>query len=181
MNVTAFATSTCDGLPRVPPDIVPAIVNFGANCGPVSLAAVFEVFVIEVMKFFPDFPGRDYVNLADMRHALLASGARFDPVPSGLPVNGIVLVQLHGPWTRPGTPVAAQLRYTHWVGCRNGFVFDLNIGDWLEREEWERSGAMSWMRTVEGCTGFSERSALAITPRKFEFSPFGRVPSRSAH
>ena len=175
----AFKNDQTDELPGLPPDIIQSIQELGATCGPMSLAAVFGTSVVEVMRFFPDFPERDHVTWADMRYALTCSGAEAFAVRTPLPSVGVALVQLEGAWTRPGVPMRAQLRYTHWIGCRNGFVFDLNVGDWLETDEWLTRGAWSWLQNVEGCTGFSIRGAYAITPRRFEFSPYGRVPRRS--
>lgn len=180
MNITAFNSSS-QGLPRVPTDIRQSAKIFGANCGPVSVAALFGTQVIEVMKFFPEFPSRDYATSADMRYALDCCGAKRQVAGPTLPSDGIALIQLLGPWTKPGSPVRNQLRYTHWVACRLGYVFDINIGDWLEEEEWSENGAMSWMSTVTGCSGFAVREAHHIKPQPFEFSPFGRVPLRTAH
>jgi len=180
MKTIAFEPLSADGLPRVPSDIGQSAFVFGANCGPVSVAALLGTQVIEVMKFFPEFPSRDYTTAADMRYALQCCGASHETWGDGLPPDGVALVQLHGPWTKPGSPVRNQLRYTHWVACRAGYVFDLNIGDWLEQSEWMANGAMSWMRSVKNCCGFGLREAHVIKPRRFEFSPFGRVPLRTA-
>ncbi len=180
MNTVAFDNYCADGLPRVPPDIAQCARLLQANCGPVSLAAVLGTTVIEVMKFFPHFPRRDYTTLADMHYALSCISAMSSPSGNDFPSTGMALVQLDGPWTVVGVPVRAQLRYTHWVACRSGFLFDINVGDWIEIDEWTNRGAMSWMKSVRQCTGFHPRAALSITPQRFEFSPFGRVPLRSS-
>lgn len=180
MITIAFKDERIDALPALPPDIVQSIQELGATCGPVSVAGVFGTSVVEVMRFFPGFPDQDWVTWADMRYALDCAGAVCEK-RSVLPHVGVALIQLEGPWTNPGAPERAQLCYTHWIACRNGYVLDLNIGDWLEKDEWFLRGAASWMQSVPKCTGFSLRGALAITPRRFEFSPYGRVPRRSPH
>lgn len=178
MITTAFACDQTDSLPRVPPDVSQCIKLFRASCGPVSLAAVLGTSVLEVMKFFPRFPRVDYTTYADMSYALEMCGADHSKGDSTFPTTGLLLLQLQGRWTRPGVPVPVQLRYTHWIGCRNGFIFDVNVGDWLERHDWISNGAQSWMSGVSGCVGFSVRERITITPKRFEFSPFGRVPTR---
>lgn len=180
MIITAFKSPPADGLPRVPPDIQMAAYKFGANCGPVSLAAVTGTFVYTLMRYFPEFPQRDHTTAADMKYALTHCGALFQEVGKGLPNVGVALIQLEGPWTKPGVPAVASLCYTHWIGCYGDYIFDLNIGDWLERNEWTTSGARSWMQTVPRCENWSVRSGLAITPQPFQFSPYGRVPPRVA-
>lgn len=180
MITIAFKDERIDALPALPPDIVQSIQELGATCGPVSVAGVFGTSVVEVMRFFPGFPDQDWVTWADMRYALDCAGAVCEK-RSVLPHVGVALIQLEGPWTNPSAPERAQLCYTHWIACRNGYVLDLNIGDWLEKDEWFLRGAASWMQSVPKCTGFSLRGALAITPRRFEFSPYGRVPRRSPH
>lgn len=177
MMVTAFQPLERDAIPRVPSDISQSAKLFRANCGPISFAALLGTQVIEVMRFFPQFPDRDYTNEGDMFYALESCGSTHEKW-TGLPESGVALVQLEGPWTGAGVPLPSQLRYTHWIACLSGFVFDLNIGDWLLRTEWETRGAMGWMRAVKNCTGYHVRSAHRVSTERLEFSPFGRVPRR---
>jgi len=179
MITVAFRDERLDTLPALPPDIAQSVQELGATCGPVSLAGVFGTSVVEVMRFFPGFPAQNWVTSGDMRYALDCAGAEWQKCAT-LPAIGVALIQLEGPWTAPGVPVRAQLAHTHWIAARNGYMLDLNIGDWLDVDEWLRRGAASWMRAVRQCSGFSIRGAFAITPRRFEFSPYGRVPRRSA-
>lgn len=178
MNVTAFESLPDDSLPRVPPDIQQSARIFNATCGPISFAAVLGTFVVEVMRYFPEFPQRHHTTAADMVYALQHCGAEFTPVDSTLPHTGVALIQLEGPWTNPGSPVVAQLSYTHWVALRGEYVFDSNLEDWIEREEWLARGGMQWMSTVKDCSGFRVRTGYSILPRRFQFWPYGRVPAR---
>ncbi len=180
MTSTAFKQLPAEGLPQVPPDIAQCEREFRSTCGPVSLAALFGTTVIEVMRFFPEFPQRDYVTQADMMYALHCCGAQpADDLSTTLPADGVALIQITGPWTQPGTPIRAQLRYTHWIACRSGYIFDQNIGDWLESQEWRTRGAPTWMARIPRYAGFAIRAGIPVTPQKFEFSPFGRIPRRS--
>ena len=58
--------------------------------------------------------------------------------PQSLPrlLLGLVRVQWGGPWTKPGVPMAARYRKTHWVAVSGGFVFDVNGDQWLEQSVW---------------------------------------------
>lgn len=178
MNVVAFEISPEDGLPRVPPDILQSARVFNATCGPISFAAVLGTFVCEVMRYFPEFPQRHHTTAGDMVYALKSCGAEFAHVGDQLPHTGIALIQLEGPWTNPGAPIAAQLSYTHWVGVRGDFVFDPNLEDWIERDEWLNRGAAQWMSGVKRCSGFRVRDGYSVVPRPFQFWPYGRVPEK---
>lgn len=178
MNVVAFESLPEDGLPRVPPDILQSERAFNATCGPISFAAVLGTFVIEVMRYFPEFPQRHHTTAADMVYALKNCGAEFTHAGEQLPHTGMALIQMEGPWTKPGVPVPAQLCYTHWIGVRGDYIFDPCLEDWIERDEWLAQGAMQWMSAVKGCSGFRVREAYSVIPRAFQFWPYGRVPSR---
>ena len=178
-TVTAFLPLSLDALPRAPADIAISTRIFGATCGPVALAAVLGTFTCEVMRFFPYFPQRAHTTAADMEYALQCCGARFYREGSLLAETGVTLLQLTGPWTdHPGAARHAQTM-THWVATRSGFLFDVNVGDWLERDEWIGNAASAWVNAVPKATGWRPLVAFALTPQPFRFSPFGRVPVRA--
>lgn len=178
-TVTAFLPSSLDELPRAPADITMSGRIFGATCGPFALAAVLGTFACEVMRFFPYFPQRTHTTVADMEYALQCSGARFYRADALLPETGVTLLQLTGPWTEhPGAVRHAQTM-THWVATRGEFLFDVTMGDWLEREEWISNAANAWVESVPKATGWRPLVAFTLTPQPFQFSPFGRVPARA--
>jgi len=51
---------------------------------------------------------------------------------------GLVRVQWGGDWTRPGVPMKARYRKTHWVAIKGGFIFDVNAAQWLQHEVWDQ-------------------------------------------
>lgn len=90
--------------------------NPWAACGQAALAALLERPLADVRHAFP--PHR-WVNLTQMRAALSTLGAQWTNGSSstweGVPQRGLVLIQFHGPWTRPSAPVSAALKHAHWV------------------------------------------------------------------
>lgn len=178
-TVTAFITSSLDELPRNPPDVAIAARVFGATCGPVALAAVLGTFACEVMRFFPYFPIRTHTGWADMEYALQCCGARYLRQDAVLTDTGLTLLQLTGPWTEHPGAVRHAYTQTHWVATRGTYLYDVNVGDWLEREEWTEHAVQAWIDAVPKATGWRPLRSFALTPQPFHFSPFGRVPMRA--
>lgn len=178
-TVTAFLSTSLDELPRNPPDVAMAARIFGATCGPIALAAVLGTFAAEVMRFFPYFPGRTHTTAADMEYALQCCGARYQRQDDLMPEIGLSLLQLTGPWTEH--PGAARHAYTHmhWVATHGDFLYDVNVGDWIERDEWTSHAVSAWIVTVPKATGWRPLRSFTLTPQPFQFSPFGRVPMRA--
>lgn len=177
-KVTAFDTDPLADLPRLPPDLVTAAKVFGANCGPMALAAVLGTFVCEVMRFFPYFPERTHTTPSDMAYALGACGAGHQRMRKALPTIGVGMIQIEGPWTlHPGAGRHALI-YRHWIACSGRYIYDCNLDDWLERDEWMRAGVFSWLSGIPKATGWHPRVAFELAPHSFQFSPFGRVPLR---
>lgn len=127
-----------------------AFDDWGANCGPGALAAVAGVTLQQAREWIgvEEFAGKRYTNPTMMLKALTCSGLRIQQFMRW-PQHGLVRVQWEGPWMRPGVPMRARYRYTHWVGSHNGgaFVFDINcmsVGGWVPRFEWE-SEVVPWL------------------------------------
>lgn len=120
------------------------------NCGPAALAAVLNLTPAQVRPFMGDFETKGYTNPTLMLECLQRAGARFRQVYRGdkpacvPPIDlGLMRVQWTGPWTKPGVPIAARYRVTHWVGLRNQSkeVFDVNamcVGGWIPYAEWSQ-------------------------------------------
>lgn len=120
------------------------------NCGPSALCAIANRKPLEALAALPQFRQRGYTNPKMMRAGLKAFGMRWAELVSDeetnnlprvatFPSYGLVRVQFAGPWTKPGVPIVARYRHTHWVGVDNWNVFDINAmcaGGWLPVAEW---------------------------------------------
>lgn len=118
--------------------------EWGANCGPGALAAIMHMTLDQIRPHMIGFEGKGYTNPTMMFDALRSIGRpwrRIDPV---WPHHGLVRIQWEGPWTRPGVPMRARYRQTHWVGAaRHGVnvgIFDINaLGNgtgWSSEHDW---------------------------------------------
>src|SRR5438477_13185199 len=83
----------------VPWDIEVARINFGANCGPASFAAVTRREVCRVIGHFPHFERVRWTNLTQMLRAFAEAGYSTEVRRRVLPAPGVALVQWLGPWT----------------------------------------------------------------------------------
>lgn len=129
--------------------------EWGFNCGPGVLCAVTGKTPAELRPHLLNFEKKGYTNASMMALILHGLGVRWKPVfecagareaeSPFYPVPGLVRVQFAGPWTRPGVPVRARYRKTHWIATRGGTrdrpaeVFDINAishGGWRSWEEW---------------------------------------------
>ena len=123
--------------------------EWGANCGPGALAAIMGLTLDEVRPHMGDFERKHYTNPTLMFDALTSVGARFRTL-------GLARIQWEGPWTKPGVPIRARYRHTHWVGSRRATggvgIFDINCmnngSGWVALEAW-RDIAVPWI--LERC------------------------------
>src|SRR5688572_27577824 len=113
-------------------DAIRAHAEWGANCGPVTLAMMTGSTLEAVRPHIPAFEARRYTNPTMMLQALRSLGIRFsDHADLNWPKFGLARIQWEGPWTKPGVPLRARYRYTHWVGANasdrhNVGIFDIN-------------------------------------------------------
>lgn len=118
------------------------------NCGPGALCAVLDMTPDELRPRLLDFESKGYTNPTLMTDVLSGMGVPHRQVyradePRGMPAlsHGLMRVQWGGPWTRPGVPMRARYRQTHWVAMRNAGleVFDINaicVGGWIDFKQW---------------------------------------------
>lgn len=123
--------------------------EWGANCGPGAIAAIIGMTLDELRPFMGDFESKRYTNPTLMFDVLRNIGAHFTYRSGHLGCNnwpsyGLARIQWEGPWTKPGVPMRARYRHTHWIGAAkvNGEtgIFDINcinngtgwvsLGDW---------------------------------------------------
>lgn len=146
--------------------------DWGFNCGPGALCAVTRMKPGEIRPHLGDFEAKGYTNptlMAEILHGLhipflrkYECAVKVDNREPAYPTFGLVRVQWGGPWTRPGVPMRARYRHTHWVAMRmiaattwragsrpmpttprwsDREVFDINamcVGGWLSWNEWSR-------------------------------------------
>lgn len=120
---------------------------WGFNCGPGALCAVLGLTPTELRSDMLDFERKGYTNPTLMAEVLSRFGVshrqtyRRDTGGAKCELAfGLMRVQWAGPWTKPGVPMAARYRQTHWVAVAGDEVFDINamcVGGWIGRTEWE--------------------------------------------
>jgi hypothetical protein len=149
--MTALSPSTsapAGGAPRFTlADAERAHDEWGANCGPGALAAIMGMTLDEVRPHMLGFESKGYTNPTMMFEALGYVGARWQLLKSPVwPNYGLARIQWEGPWTKPGVPIRARYRYTHWVGAQRGYssigIFDINCMNngtgWCSLDDWRR-------------------------------------------
>lgn len=142
--------------PRVPFDVAEADRCYdvwGFNCGPAAICAVTGKSPEEIRAHLGDFESKRYTNPTLMLRALRSMGISHVCTQSQGPTLalewpkwGLVRIQWAGPWTRPGVPIPARYRHTHWVATHIGDpgigrgVFDINAieaGGWIPFWAWK--------------------------------------------
>lgn len=122
-----------------------AAADWGLNCGPGAVAAVFGLTLEELRPHLGDFERKRYTNPTLMWSILNSLGATWRLVKrtKAWPRYGLVRIQWYGPWTEPGVPMRARYRHTHWIGARwtgvDTEIFDINcmsVGGWVSRSVW---------------------------------------------
>lgn len=135
---------------------------WGANCGPGALAGVLGLTLEQVRPHLGNFESKGYTNPSLMYQALTALKIPFRRVlgrrgqPRAWPSFGLVRIQWHGPWMKPGTPGFVKYRHTHWVGAAtvagDVWVFDINcacVGGWVPLQEWSGQVVPWLLKQVE--------------------------------
>jgi hypothetical protein len=124
-------------------DAESAFDEWGANCGPGALAAVLNKTLADVRTHIPLFDERRYTNPSMMFEALRSLKQRWKMLHDGWPTHGLCRVQWGGPWMKPGVPVKARYRHTHWIASRLEYgrvrIFDINAAcvGWIWLSEWQ--------------------------------------------
>jgi len=133
-----------------PDEFEQAFDEWGANCGPGSIAALCGLSLASLRPHLGDFESKRYTNPTLMWQVLRSIGVPFTYHgghlgQGGWPRYGLARIQWEGPWTRPGVPPRAY-RHTHWIGVNarnpeNVGIFDVNaLGNgtgWAALSEWK--------------------------------------------
>ena len=126
-------------------DVERAYEEWGCNCGPASLAAIMGLTLDEVHPLMGDFESKGYTNPTLMRESVKRCNKPWRYVKAPWPLYGLVRIQWGGPWCKPGVPLRAAYRHTHWIGCwsrGDGIgVFDINAINngtgWCRLADWQ--------------------------------------------
>lgn len=134
-------------------DVEAANDAWGCNCGPGAVAAILGMTLDEIRPHLGDFERKGYTNPTLMWSILRSAGAAsfIQNRTMDWPSYGLARVQWDGPWTKPGVPLAARYRHTHWVGARyegaETEIFDINAmseGGWISFALW-RDSLVPWL------------------------------------
>ena len=164
--LTAELVEYCSrfNLPAVLPDTFEAGDAWGANCGPMSLAAVLGLPTVEAARSLVQ-PFRGFMSPTDMttalamaHHAGLCARASAQRIASGdphpWPMLGLVRIQWLGKWCDPGVNPRAAYRMTHWIGARDVLgaveIYDATPNCWLPLERWARWCETLWPKRATG-------------------------------
>lgn len=142
-------------MPRPPPlrfmekAVEQAAEAWNFNCGPAAVCAVLGMTPEELRPHLGDFEQKGYTNPTLMFDILRRLRVRWELRASATrevawPSFGLARIQWGGPWTKPGVPIPARYRKTHWVATCQGptsrGIFDVNAmasGGWISLEDWE--------------------------------------------
>lgn len=162
-----------------PSDIVEAQQLFKANCGPAAFSAVCRSPVLEVMRYFPHFPARDWTTLGNMKTALQTAGTTFVETGTDLPEYGLALLQLLVN-DRPLHPLFS-LGQTHWVGVWRGCFYDVNWKGWLTIPLWKQLVLPRIRFGSKRVIAWEVRNAIAVLEEELVEAAFGYGKTRAGY
>lgn len=121
--------------------------EWGCNCGPAAIAGICNLTLDQVRPHMGGFETKRYTNPTMMFNALSSLGVGWSLTTDqpNWPCYGLARIQWEGPWTKPGVPMRARYRHTHWVGaCQlapdNIGIFDINCiangSGWTDLKSW---------------------------------------------
>lgn len=152
---------------RAPTDTALAHRLFGANCGPNALAALLSLDVIDVMCHFTHFPDVPHTNIPKMKEVLDRASIDYEP-GSDVPRSGLVLIEVLGSWNAHPASQRWTPRLTHWVALSEGYVFDVNVGEWKAWDDWKAVYAPQLVERKRGGTGWRIKRSYAIKHREVD-------------
>lgn len=146
----------------VPWDIEVARINFGANCGPASFAALTGKEVCRVIGYFPHFEHSNWTNLTQMLRAFDEAGYEMTVHRRAFPVHGVALIQWLGPWTERDFFSRWSLPYTHWIAVEGKWVFDHTVGSWEKLEVWRDETVPEFLSETPRATGWAVKYGVEV-------------------
>lgn len=146
----------------IPWDVEVARINFGANCGPTSFAALVGLEVCSALIHFPGFIERPWCNFTQMKRALRSCDVPFAAISNKFPECGLALIQWLGPWIASDFGGRKSLKFTHWVAVESGRVFDHTTVEWMSVSAWREEVASAFVQDIEGATGWAVRVGIEV-------------------
>jgi len=144
-----------------PPDLKEMARLLGVNCGPAAYAALIGRKILDVIDLFPQYPERPWTSRTQMKGVLKSSNLSWEATNDALPENGLCLVQFNGPWSNYSYRLA-QLRHSHWIAVKNGFVYDVNWEGWLPTQNWEEVVLDELMKVRKRCDGWGVLASYEV-------------------
>ena len=167
MNASTLARPTF-----VPWDIEVARLNFGANCGPVSFAALMRTEVCRVISYFPHFEHSNWTNLTQMLGALDSARCDRQVRRRELPSRGLALIQWLGPWTEKDFFSRWSLPHTHWIAVDGAWVFEHTAERWQKLTDWASLVANKYVSKIPRATGWAVKYGIEVkTENEIGLSP----------
>lgn len=134
-----------------PSDFDTAHDEWGANCGPASLAAALDLKLADVREAVSEGGRfRGYMSITNMRAALHRLGIRHESVPPcGLfdDWTALVCVQWEGSWSSSHKAAACK---RHWVARRGQLLYEVLANEWMPMAEWEGAVSALYPRRATG-------------------------------
>jgi hypothetical protein len=95
------------------------------------------------------------ITVVSERNAPIYSS--FSLKTDAFPTNGLARIQFEGPWCKPGVPLAAAYKHTHWVGSlvendTTPWIFDVNSG-WTTYGTWRDMTMPDLTSDIKRATG----------------------------
>ena len=146
----------------VPWDIEVARLNFGANCGPASFAALVGTEVCRVIGHFPHFEQSKWTNLTQMLRAFESADYDTEVRHRVFPSRGLALIQWLGPWTERDFFSRWSLPHTHWVAIEGPWVFDHTAENWQCLREWAGTVAKEFVGEIPKATGWAVKYGVEV-------------------
>ena len=146
----------------VPWDIEVARLNFGANCGPASFAALLGTEVCRAISYFPQFEHSNWTNLTQMLRAVEFADYDAEIRRRAFPARGLALIQWLGPWTERDFFSRWSLPHTHWVAVEGPWVFDHTAKKWQGLREWAGTVAKEFVSEIPRATGWAVKYGVEV-------------------
>ncbi len=146
-------------------DVEAANEQWGANCGPCSLAAILARDLDAIRPHLASFPRLRYMNPTHMYAALHSLAVPVSACGARLPRRGLAFIQWGG---FESLPIRVQYQHTHWIAVHGRMIYEINSDrGWVLDYEWRAVMPKLIQEEVPGMNGkFSVRTGIEIPEAK---------------